>query len=88
MKLLYLILTAINLLGFVLMGYDKLKAKHKGWRIPELNLFAIALLGGAIGIFLGMKMFKHKTKHYVFIIGIPLLIGLNVVCVYFISLKL
>jgi len=87
MKLLYSILIAINLFGLVLVGYDKKKAINNGWRIPEKNLFMIALLGGATGVFLGMKLFRHKTKHYSFIIGIPLLMGLNIFCLSLIANK-
>jgi len=81
MQFIYNILIAINILGFILMGYDKLKAKNRGWRIPELNLFIVAFLGGAAGIFLGMQLFRHKTKHYSYMLGIPLLFCLNVLAV-------
>lgn len=81
MKILNLILIAINFSGFILMGYDKLLAKHKRRRIPELEIFMIAFLGGAAGIFIGMKYFKHKTKHYSFTIGIPLMLVLNIIMV-------
>lgn len=79
MELLISIIIAVNLFGFLLMGYDKQKAQNKGWRVPELNLFMLAFVGGALGVFLGMRVFRHKTKHYSFMIGIPLLIGLNVI---------
>ncbi|MDT3699592.1 MAG: DUF1294 domain-containing protein [Thermincola sp.] len=81
MKLLNLILIAINFSAFILMGYDKLLAKHARRRIPELEIFMIAFLGGAAGIFIGMKYFKHKTKHYSFTIGIPLMLVLNIIMV-------
>jgi len=81
MKLLYLIFIAINFSGFILMGYDKLMAKHKGPRISEIEIFMVALIGGAAGILIGMKYFKHKTKHFSFKIGIPLLIVLQVIII-------
>lgn len=64
----------INLLGFLLMGIDKHKAKHKKWRIPEKTLFTAAILGGGAGSLSGMYIFRHKTKHKSFVIGIPVII--------------
>ncbi|MEN2765604.1 DUF1294 domain-containing protein [Ornithinibacillus sp. 16A2E] len=63
-----------NLLGFALMGIDKRKAERNKWRIPERTLWGVAILGGAIGSYFGMKVFRHKTKHQSFRIGMPLLI--------------
>lgn len=61
----------INLYGFFLMYYDKNKSKKSQWRIPEKRLFAVAIAFGSIGIFLGMHLFRHKTKHLKFVFGIP-----------------
>lgn len=69
--LLYLLL--INLAGFCLFGVDKWKAVHQKWRIPEKTLFAVAILGGSFGARLGMTVFRHKTKHRSFTIGIPMI---------------
>ncbi len=69
---------AINLYGLISMGYDKRQAKKDGWRVPESRLFLTALFGGAIGILIGMKMFRHKTKHWSFRIWIPFLAILNI----------
>ncbi len=75
MKNFYLILAIyliiMNLMGFASMGIDKYKAKHNRWRIPEKSLFLFALLGGSIGSIAGMYIFRHKTKHTYFIIGMP-----------------
>lgn len=68
---------ALNIFGFLIMGYDKGLAKFHGRRIPERILFLIAAVGGAVGVYGGMKLFHHKTKHPTFVYGIPLLIGLN-----------
>jgi uncharacterized membrane protein YsdA (DUF1294 family) len=68
-----------NLLGFVLMGVDKKRAKNNEWRIPERTLWGVSILGGAIGSFIGMRVFHHKTKHNSFRIGMPLLIIVHVV---------
>jgi uncharacterized membrane protein YsdA (DUF1294 family) len=70
-------LIAVNLITFCVMGYDKRMAKHKKRRIPERHLFLYAFVGGAIGSFLGMKFFRHKTKHASFQYGIPALIVLH-----------
>ena len=67
--LIYLVI--MNIIGFASMGIDKSKAKRGAWRIPEKTLFLIAILGGSIGSILGMKQFRHKTKHKSFTIGMP-----------------
>lgn len=72
-------LAVINLLGFMTMGLDKWKAIHHAWRIPEFMLFLVALLGGSIGSFLGMHLFRHKTKHWYFLFGIPLIMALQII---------
>ncbi|MCI8597741.1 MAG: DUF1294 domain-containing protein [Lachnospiraceae bacterium] len=64
-------LTLINLLAFLLMAIDKSKARHRKWRIAEKTLFLTAILGGSIGSILGMQLFRHKTKHTSFVIGMP-----------------
>lgn len=64
----------INLLGLLFMYIDKEKAKRSKWRIKESTLFSIAMLGGSIGAYIGMKTFRHKTKHAKFKYGIPIII--------------
>ncbi|MEI8200584.1 MAG: DUF1294 domain-containing protein [Eubacteriales bacterium] len=71
-------LSAVSLLGFILMGADKKKAAQHQWRIPEKTLFGVALIGGSIGALLGMWVFRHKTKHLTFSIGIPLIIAVQI----------
>lgn len=68
----------INILSFILAGWDKYSAIKKNWRISEKNLFGISILGGAIGLYLGMILFHHKTKKKSFQIGIPLCIIWNI----------
>ena len=64
----------INTVGVFIMGFDKHRAiKHK-YRIPEKVLFFIAIIGGSIGIYLGMQIYNHKTKHKQFTLGIPFII--------------
>ena len=81
--IIYIIL--INLIAYIIMCFDKYQSKKKGSRIPEHSLFFIALLLGALGIYLGMKApIYHKAAKTPFKIGIPLLIVLNAICVYLI----
>ena len=55
-------------------GIDKRKARRGAWRIPEKTLFLLPLLGGSVGALLGMKVFRHKTKHWYFVWGIPIIL--------------
>ena len=71
-KILLLYLLLINLLGFVLYGVDKAKSKGKSRRISERTLLWVARLGGGLGCWLGMMLFRHKTKHTRFMILVPL----------------
>lgn len=68
----YLII--MNIIGFALMGIDKYKAKKRAFRIPEATLFIVALIGGSIGSILGMYAFRHKTKHWYFVYGMPFIL--------------
>ena len=70
---LLIVLLIINLLAFVLYGVDKSRAKRGAWRISEKTLLLVALLGGAFGALAGMLFFRHKTRHTVFRIGLPLM---------------
>ncbi len=78
MKIVLLLLVAVNLLAFVLYGLDKDKAKRGAWRIPEATLLLVAFLGGSLGALLGMEVFRHKTKHAKFKILVPLFLVLHV----------
>lgn len=69
----------INIIGFIVMAYDKKLAEQHAQRISEKALFTIAILLGGIGIYWGMYQFRHKTKHKKFTIGIPLCILLNII---------
>ncbi|MBP3695036.1 MAG: DUF1294 domain-containing protein [Thermoguttaceae bacterium] len=70
-------LLVLNLTGFLSMGFDKWKAQTGQWRIPEKTLFSIALLGGSVGSILGMQIFRHKTRHTSFVVGMPLILILQ-----------
>lgn len=81
------IFAVMSVLGFAIMGIDKAKAKNGKWRVKEAALFAIAILGGAVGTTIGMYVFRHKTKHWYFAVFFPILalvdIALYVVGMYF-----
>ncbi len=79
MNLLYAYLVIMNAMGFLIMLADKKKAQQGRWRISESTLISIAVLGGSIGSLLGMKLFRHKTKHLKFTLGIPLILALQIV---------
>ena len=67
-------LALVNVWAFALMGFDTARANQRGARrIRERTLFLSALLGGGLGAFLGMWTFRHKTKHWYFVAGIPLI---------------
>lgn len=71
------LVSAVNLVAFLAMGYDKLQAKRSKVRIPEKILLILALLLGACGVYLGMLAFRHKTKKPLFRYGVPFLLMLN-----------
>ncbi len=72
----YLII--INIIGAAVMGIDKSRAKRKAWRIPERTLFLVSLLGGSIGTWAGMYLFHHKSKHWYFVVGMPLILVIQI----------
>ena len=76
-------LLAINALSFILFGLDKYKAKKGKWRISEATLLMIAVIGGSIGAWVGMRLWHHKTMHKKFKYGIPIIIILQVCLVVF-----
>lgn len=75
--LLYIVV--INIIGLLLMKWDKYLARKQKWRIPESRIWLIALVGGAFGTTMGMYMFRHKTKHMKFILFLPILVILQVI---------
>jgi uncharacterized membrane protein YsdA (DUF1294 family) len=76
-------LIAVNTLTFVAYGIDKWKAKQGSWRISEATLLTLAVIGGSIGALLGMKIWHHKTMHKKFKYGLPLILLVQIVLVYF-----
>ena len=82
--LLTIYVVAVNLIGFALMGIDKRKAAKHAFRIPEATLFTVALIGGSIGSIAGMYFFRHKTRHWYFVYGMPAILVLQIALLYFI----
>lgn len=71
------ILLTLNLLTFIIYGIDKFKAKKAKWRIPESTLLLLAVFGGSIGAWLGLQVWRHKTQHKKFYIGIPVIMAVQ-----------
>jgi uncharacterized membrane protein YsdA (DUF1294 family) len=86
LKVAFMYLLVINLIGFLIMLIDKQRAIHKEWRVPEKNLIGISILGGSIGMLIGMSSFRHKTKHKKFTIGIPFILLMQI-CLFIFYLK-
>ena len=74
----------VNLIGFALMGIDKYKARKHAFRIPEATLFLVALIGGSIGSIAGMYFFRHKTRHWYFVYGMPAILVLQIILIVYI----
>ena len=87
MQYLLIYLAAINLVGLVIMGIDKRKAKRQSFRISEKTLFAVAFIGGSIGVKVGMELFRHKTHHKKFVYGIPTIIILQLALAFYFLYK-
>ena len=79
MKYLLYYLVLINVAAFLFMLVDKRKAIRKRWRIPERVLLGLSFIGGSLGGLLAMQLFRHKTKHLQFSIGIPVMLVLHIV---------
>lgn len=73
-KIILVYLLVLNLAGLAVMGIDKYKAVRHAWRIPEKTLFLVSILGGCAGTWIGMYLFHHKTRHWYFVVGMPLIL--------------
>lgn len=76
-------LIGINVLTFLIYGVDKWKAQRDKWRIPEDTLIWLAVAGGSVGALFGMNLFRHKTKHRKFFLGIPAILLVQLGLLYF-----
>ena len=82
-RILVIYLLAVNLLAFILYGIDKKRARNREWRISERTLIGIAVIGGCIGAILGMHVFHHKTRHWYFRYGLPVILIIQVLLAWF-----
>ena len=80
----HIYLLALNALGLIIMHYDKYLAKNNKWRIPEKTLLGIAVIGGSLGCILGMYSARHKTRKPKFSIGLPGILAIQVLLLYYI----
>ncbi len=85
MLTLIIYISAINLVGFAIMGIDKFLAKKKAYRVPEATLFTFALFGGSLGTTLAMFLFRHKTRHWYFLYGMPVILLIQVAIIVLLS---
>ena len=80
-------LLAINVVAFIMYGIDKYKTKKAKWRIPEATLLLLAVLGGSIGAWMGMKVWHHKTMHKKFKYGIPAILLIQIALMAYLHMK-
>ena len=78
-------LIVINVVTFLVYGFDKWKAKQGSWRISEATLLILAVIGGSIGALLGMKIWHHKTMHKKFKYGLPLILIIQIILIGYLS---
>lgn len=81
-------LLGINAVTFIVYGIDKYKAKKAKWRIPEATLLLLAILGGSIGAWMGMKVWHHKTMHKKFKYGIPAILLIQIALMAYLHMNL
>lgn len=76
-----LYIAAVNVISFIVMGVDKRRAIKRAFRVPESTLFVLAIIGGSIGSIAGMHLFHHKTRHWYFLYGMPVILALQILLV-------
>lgn len=79
-------LIVINIIAFIVFGVDKSRARRHAWRVPEATLFALTIFGGSIGAIAGMYFFRHKTRHWYFVVGMPLILILQLTGAWYFGL--
>lgn len=85
MEYLYLYIAAINIITFWMFALDKKRAIKKVWRIPESRLLFLSLIGGSLGGILAMITVHHKTRKLIFTIGMPVLLVINILALYYLK---
>ena len=79
--LMIIYIAVVNIIGFALMGIDKARARKRKFRIPEATLFVVALIGGSIGSIIGMLFYRHKTRKWYFVYGMPVILLIQIALV-------
>ena len=87
LHIVFIYLVSINVVTFFMYGIDKWKAKKSRWRIRETALLGLAVLGGSIGAWLGMKVWHHKTQHKKFRYGVPVIIIIQLSIIVYLLYK-
>lgn len=87
MKYFIIYVSIINMIGLLIMGIDKSRARKHRFRIPEKSLFLCSILGGSIGTWAGMYLFHHKTRHWYFVVGMPLILFVQILLLAFLHNK-
>ena len=87
MEILLIYLLLINAASLLLMRIDKGRAIKKAWRIPETTLLGIAAIGGSLGAMAGMRLFRHKTQHLKFSVGLPVMLVAHILLLIFLYTK-
>lgn len=82
-ELLIVYVAAVNAVAFVVYGVDKYKAQKAKWRIRESTLLLLAAIGGSAGAWLGMKIWRHKTRHAKFRYGVPAILLIQLAVVFY-----
>ena len=72
---------SVNVVSLIVMWVDKRRAIKRAWRIPESTLFVLAIIGGSIGSIIGMHLFHHKTRHWYFLYGMPVILALQIMLI-------
>lgn len=88
MKYISIYIIIINIIGLTIMYKDKEYAKKHKWRIKESTIFLVSFLFGSLGVLVGMKIFRHKTKHWKFLFFIPLIFILQIILILYLCYKL
>ena len=86
-KWLSVYLVIINIIAFAMYGIDKRRANRGEWRISEMALLGVAIIGGSVGAILGMFVFRHKTQHWYFRYGLPLILLVQVAIGAFVATR-
>ena len=87
-QILAIIFGVLSVITFFMYGVDKFKAQRGKWRISEKALLVSSFIGGAVGGFLAMQLFRHKTKHWYFRYGLPALLTVQLVLLGWLGLRL